>query len=58
MTQQKRPKDTSPNAANRPNAPFRSKPESIPGAKEKKGVAVRQAAIQQKSNGKTRKKIQ
>jgi hypothetical protein len=57
MTQQKRPKDTSPDAANRPNAPFRLKPEPVDQVKEKKGKAVELAAKQQASNGPTRKKV-
>jgi hypothetical protein len=51
-------KDTSPDATVRKNAPFRIKSEPVDRVREKKGVAVRLAAIQQKSNGKTRKKIQ
>jgi hypothetical protein len=57
MTQQKRPKDTSPDAANRPNAPFRTKPEAVDRVKEKKSNAIEQAAKQQASNGPTRKKV-
>jgi hypothetical protein len=57
MTQQKGPKDTSPDAANRLNAPFRYKSEPVDRLKEKKGKAVEQAAKQQASNGPTRKKV-
>jgi hypothetical protein len=52
-----KPKDTSPDATVRKNAPFRTKPEAVDRVKEKIGTAVRLAAKQQESNGPTRKKV-